>query len=426
MGQVGGVGRGRNRKRVLTLLRVQGPLTQAELARLSGLSRSTVSTIVGELQTTDSVSVVEGAGSRRRRRVGRPGSLVALNPRVGAFLGIDVEHEALTVLLADAAHNVLAEARQTLAREHDAASVMRQIARLVDEMAHETGTDRQRIAGAGVGLAGPINHDTGRIHPSSGAKSWRLVDVPNELSRLLKLPVYLDNDANLGALAEMTWGAGRGATEVAYVKADVGVGAGLVVDGRLYRGGAGVAGEIGHLTIDENGPFCRCGNRGCLERFVGVNALLEQMRYRFGEELTFDELLSLAAEGDRVCRRAIADAGRLLGTQIANLCSLFNPSLVIMAGALSRAGDLLLDPLRAAIARGAVPEAAATATVVAAELGERATSLGAVALAMRQAGTLGLEDEVLPGSGNEEMEATAGAAGVGGSARGELGRRAQG
>jgi predicted NBD/HSP70 family sugar kinase len=402
-------GRGWNRKRLLALLRTRGPLTQADLVRLSGLSRSTVSTIVGELQAAGKVHGVES--TKPPSKVGRPGSLIALNPRVGAFVGIDVEHERLTVLLADAAHNVLAEERHPLKRDHDADAVMQMIAELVDAMTVRTNTERKRLAGAGMGLAGPINVETGRIHPSSGAKSWRFVDVGQELRALLGVPVYLDNDANLGALAEMTWGAGRGASEVAYIKADVGVGAALVFGGRVYEGGAGIAGEIGHSTIDESGPFCRCGNRGCLEGFVGVNALLDNLRPRYHKDLTIEDVLRQAAEGDAACRRVIADAGRLLGVQVANMCNLLNPQRVILAGSLSAAGEILMDPLRAALARGAVPEAAATVDIVQAELGDRATALGAVALAMQRAGTLGAEDDVVPPDedrGGAELRASPG------------------
>ena len=250
------------------------------------------------------------------RKPGRPGSLLSLDPSVGAVIGIDIDHERLTVLVADAAHTVLAEDHRTLQRDHEARDVMRLTSRLVDLTVQRAGVEREQVAGAGVGLAGPVDLVTGRVHPSSIAPSWQFVDARKELEGLLGLPVYIDNDANLGALAEMTWGVGRGVSEAAYVKVDTGVGVGIVVAGRVYRGATGTAGEIGHTTVDENGPVCRCGNRGCLEGLIGTAALVESLRTRYRADLTMDDVLRSAADGDVGCRRALADAGRQLGVQV--------------------------------------------------------------------------------------------------------------
>jgi predicted NBD/HSP70 family sugar kinase len=179
------------------------------------------------------------------------------------------------------------------------------------------------------------------------------------------------------------WGAGRGVTEAAYVKVDTGVGAALILGGQIYRGAVGTAGEMGHSTIAEDGPVCRCGNRGCLERFVGTPALLESLRGSHGD-LTVAEMIGLADAGDAGCRRVIGDAGRLIGVQVASLCNLLNPRRVIIGGSLSAAGDVLLDPIRASLDRCALPMAASTAEVVAGELGNRATVLGALSLVFRK------------------------------------------
>jgi predicted NBD/HSP70 family sugar kinase len=261
-------------------------------------------------------------------------------------------------------------------------------AQLVARTVKKAGVKREQLAGVGVGLAGPIDLVTGRIHPSSIAPSWQFVDARKELEGLIKLPVYIDNDANLGALAEMTWGVGRGVSEAAYVKVDTGVGVGIVVAGQIYRGATGTAGEIGHTTVDENGPVCRCGNRGCLEGLVGTAALVESLRTRYRADLTMDDVLRSAADGDVGCRRALADAGRQLGVQVANLCNLLNPRLVIIAGKLSEADEIVLEPLRTTFARHALPHAVETVEVVRAALGERATALGGAALAMHESGAL--------------------------------------
>jgi predicted NBD/HSP70 family sugar kinase len=203
------------------------------------------------------------------------------------------------------------------------------------------------------------------------------------MSEELGLPVRVENDANLGALAEIVWGAGRGCSELVYVKVASGVGAGLILNGRLYEGHAGTAGEIGHVTVDETGQVCRCGNRGCLEVYAGAEAVLEPLRRRYGQGITLRQVIALAQAGDLGCRRVIADAGRSLGLAIAGTCNLLAPERVIVGGELAAAGPLLLDPLRQVVGRSAIASLRAT-PVLAGVLGERAEVLGAVALVLRE------------------------------------------
>jgi predicted NBD/HSP70 family sugar kinase len=199
----------------------------------------------------------------------------------------------------------------------------------------------------------------------------------------LGVPVEIENDANLGALAELTWGAGRGCSNFAYIKAATGIGAGLVIDGRLLHGASGTAGEIGHTTLDEAGLLCYCGNRGCLETVASGPAIIGLVANGSGDRPTLTSVIERAQGGDLRCRRAISDAGSEMGVAVAGLCNLINPERVIVGGLLSRAGELLLEPLRASLARHAVQAAAEKVEVVAAEFVERAELLGAVALALQ-------------------------------------------
>jgi predicted NBD/HSP70 family sugar kinase len=211
------------------------------------------------------------------------------------------------------------------------------------------------------------------------------VDAASELQRRIGFPVHLDNDANLGALAEVTLGAGRSVRSAAYIQMSSGIGAGLIVDGRPYHGHRGTAGEIGHVLVDEHGLICRCGNRGCLETLASGPAMVSLLRPSHGE-LSVERMIEMARDGDPGGRRVIADAGRAVGQVVAGLCNLFNPEMVVVGGDLSAAGELLLDPLRASIDRYALPAATEKLEVVAGELGERANLLGALALAIAQSG----------------------------------------
>jgi len=374
-----------NRLRVLETVRERGAVSRAEIARHTGLSRSTVSSLVGDLQQAGLLVERGGrGGAPATAQGGRPPVLLALDPSAGTVLGMHFDHPFLRVALADLGSTILAEARQALDIDHDAASGLDAAAALVEEVLERAGVERDHVIGAGVGLAGPIERKAGTVGSSTILPGWVGIHVAEELTGRLGLPVHVDNDANLGALAEFVLGAGRGAREMTYLMLSSGIGAGLVLDGRLYRGAGGTAGEIGHVVVDEQGPICRCGNRGCLETFAGADALVELLRRSHGDSLTMEGMLALAEAGDPACRRVIADAGRAVGGAVASLCNQFNPDRVVVGGELSTAGELLLDPMREAVERYAIPAAAKDVEVVPGALGDKAQLLGAVLLVVGQ------------------------------------------
>jgi predicted NBD/HSP70 family sugar kinase len=372
-----------NRLRIVDFLRTNGIASRAELARRTGLSRSTVSTLVADLQRRG--LVVERAGQfAGEGQPGRPAALLELDPSAAAAVGVDFDHDKVRVAVSDLSRSVLAEASAPHDVDHDAQGALDLAAELAERVLQEAGLDRDRLLGVGIALAGPIDHDNGALHPSDVLPGWLGVDVADEMGRRLKSPAYVDNDANLGALAEVTLGAGRNASFAAYVSISSGIGAGIIVEGRPYRGHRGTAGEIGHFVVDPQGPICRCGNRGCLETLASGPALLRLVQASRDEELTVRQMIELARDGDAGCRRAIADAGQVVGGVVAGLVNLFSPEMVVIGGDLGEAGDLLLDPLREAVRRDALPAAAADLKVVAGELGERANLLGALALVLMQ------------------------------------------
>jgi predicted NBD/HSP70 family sugar kinase len=254
---------------------------------------------------------------------------------------------------------------------------------MVGQVLGEAGLCRDKVIGVGIGIPGPVDRVHGTVGSASILPGWRGIRVGAAMEERLGLPVEIDNDANLGALGELTWGAGRGCSNFTYIKASTGIGAGIVVDGKLLRGAAGTAGEIGHVTIDEGGAICYCGNRGCLETVASGPAIIELVGRDADADLTLSRVLAQAAGGDLRCRRAISDAGREIGVAVAGLCNLINPQRVILGGLLSRAGDLLLDPIRESIRRCAVLAAAERVEVVPAVFVERAELLGSLALVLR-------------------------------------------
>jgi predicted NBD/HSP70 family sugar kinase len=257
---------------------------------------------------------------------------------------------------------------------------------MVGEVLAAAGVERKSVIAAGIGIPGPVDRSRGTAGSATILPGWTGVRIATEMHQRLGMQVEIENDANLGALAEMTWGAGKECSNFAYIKAATGIGAGIVVDGHLLRGASGTAGEIGHTTLDESGALCYCGNRGCLETVASGPAIIALVSSGHPELLTLGQVLELAANGDARCRRAISDAGREIGVAVAGLCNLINPERVIVGGLLSRAGGLLLQPIRESIRRHAVYAAAERVEVVAAVFVERAELLGSVALALQASG----------------------------------------
>jgi glucokinase-like ROK family protein len=374
-----------NRLRVIDALREEGLISRAEIARRTGLSRSTVSSLVSELQADGLVVERSEPAAAHGDQGGRPPILLSFDASAGVAVGIDFDHHHLRVAVSDLSSRILAERERELDTDHLAHEGLDAAADLVSELLTEAGIEPSQVIGAGMCLPGPIHRPSGVVGSTAILPGWVGVAAADEMHRRLDLPILVDNDANLAALAEAAFGAGRDAKDLVYLMISSGIGAGLVLNGRLYRGAEGLAGELGHVLVDADGPVCRCGNRGCLETIAGTDALAELLRRSHGDGLDGRAIVRLARGGDLGCRRVIADAGRAIGKAAAMLVNVLNPELLIVGGDLSDAGELLLDGVRESLERSALPTAAQAATVVAGSLGDRAEVLGAIALVLSEA-----------------------------------------
>jgi predicted NBD/HSP70 family sugar kinase len=373
-----------NRRRVVETLRDRGTASRAELARLTGLSRSTVSTLIAELQENGLV-VERDAAPDGVAPQGRPPVLLSLDRSAGAVVGLDFGHADVRVAVADLSRTILAERVVEMDVDHAGTGALDAAAELVADALDEAGIDRRRVLAAGMALSGPVDHEEDRVHRSAILPSWGGIRPGAELSRRIDVPVHIENDANLGALAEVTMGAARGVEDAIYLMIGAGVGAGIMVGGRLLHGAGGTAGELGHVLVDDNGLICRCGNRGCLETIAGGPAVVELLRRTYGADLTLEAVLEHVAAGDPGAVRAVTDAGHAVGLVIASLCNVLNPEAIVIGGELAAAGEALLEPVRTAIERHAIRPAADDVRVVPSELGERAEVLGALIHAGRLA-----------------------------------------
>jgi predicted NBD/HSP70 family sugar kinase/biotin operon repressor len=385
--------RERNRLLVVDALRRHGLASRSDLARLTGLSRTTVGSLVAGLQAQGLVVELEVNGARHAGR-GRPPVLLRLDPAAGVAAGIYFDHDEVRIALADLSSNVLAEDRCDTDVDHSATESIDLAVDMLEAVQAEAGIDSSQIVGVGVGLPGPIDRRSGKIGSAVILPGWAGVQAQKVLSWRLGLHVEVDNDANLGALAEASFGAGRGLTNIIYVMLGSGIGAGLVLDGRVHRGAAGLAGELGHVQVQPDGAVCRCGNRGCLETIAGEIALAAALRPRLGREVTVRDLIDLVAAGELGATRVVNDAGRAIGRVLADLCNALNPEAIVVGGELSQVGKPLLDGIRESVDRYALPSTAQGVQVVLGELGDRAEIVGALALVI--ANTDALSSRALP------------------------------
>jgi predicted NBD/HSP70 family sugar kinase len=364
-----------NRATVMDTIRRYGGLAQVELAAATGLSAATVSNIVRELQGAGTVAV------RTTVHNGRRAQLVTMVHRTGVAAGVHIGTRHMAITLADSAHEVLAEQSLPLPHEHRADTSLDRAALLVVELLERVGSSLGELLGIGIGLPAPVDPATGTVSVPGILRGWDDSPVAQVMSKRLGVPVFVDNDANLGALAESRLGAARSYQDSVYVRVSHGTGAGVALSGRLHRGFAGTAGEIGHVQVDASGVVCLCGSRGCLNTVVGSPALIEVLRASRGN-LTLRDIITLATEGDPGCRQVVEDAGTTIGAVVAGLAIAVNPQCVVVGGELAETGEILLGPMREAIRRRVPLNHLAPLEVVAAELGPRAEVMGALLLVL--------------------------------------------
>jgi predicted NBD/HSP70 family sugar kinase len=368
---------------VLNLMWREREISRAELARRTGLSPSTVSDIVGQLTEAGLVRTV-GAGSSRSVGGRRP-LILGFDDDALGILGIELGAKHVSVVLTNLRCEVRAVRHAVLPVREEPVQALDAARRFADECLKEGRMPRRRVIGLGVAVPSPVRPEQPGQLPPLLLPAWADIDVQRFFREAFKLPVHIDNDANLGALAESFWGHGRGIDDLIYIKLGTGIGAGHVIRGQLYRGAGGSAGEVGHLAIDPTGPRCVCGLRGCLVTFIGAPALMARARGLGLRGQAFEsvsDVVRAAHARNAAAGQLIDEAAAQLGIVVGGLLNILNPSLVVLGGELSSAGELLLSPLREAMRERALSSSVAETKLVASELGEQAIAVGAATLVL--------------------------------------------
>ena len=382
-----------NRSLVLNLIKNKSPVSRADISKITKLTRSTVSNIVEYLIKKDLIKEIGLTSSG----VGRKAILLELNSKAYYSIGIDLGTLHTTVAITDLLGRVETRIEYPTDCQQDKDKVIEKLIAAIHNIINNFGIKRKKIAGIGVAAPGLIDKKgTMLITPNFGWKDTPLRDI---LKKEFHIPVFVDNNVNTMALAEFEFGKGQGVKNFVFINVGMGIGAGVVINGELFHGKSNCTGEIGHTTVDYNGPKCSCGNNGCLEVMASgpaiakraIKAIKEGEKSLISKLVNYDlnqvsaEIVATAAnQGDKLGRSIMEETGEYLGTGVANIINLFNPELVIIGGGVAQAGDLIFKPLKKAVQKRAFSVSAEVAKIIPVSLGKDCTVIGAAALVLKE------------------------------------------
>ncbi|WP_020578609.1 ROK family transcriptional regulator [Actinopolymorpha alba] len=374
----------RNRALIFRAIHALGPIARVDLAQQTGLNPATVSHIVEDLLAG---GLARETGYRSSSRAGRRPVSLEINPAARYAIGVDLARNAITAAVVDLSGRV----RERLVESADSPwrgdLALPTAGRMVEELLSQlTAAERAALIGIGIGAPGPVSIRSGRYLAPRSFHAWYDLDLVKDLQDRLRLPAYVDNNANTSALAELWFGAGQGTDNFVLLNIGTGVGTGLVLDGDLYRGNHDLAGEAGHLSVNLDGPRCRCGNSGCLEMYVAVPRVLAALRAARGGldgDVTIEQAISALRQGDPLTHRVFAEVARHLAAGIVTIIYTLDPQLILLGRELSTAGEALLAPVRAEVRRRVFPALRDAVTIEQATLPD-APVIGAATLALRE------------------------------------------
>lgn len=363
------------------LLRDGVPRTRAELAKSTGLARSTVAARVDQLMRMGLItSVADGVSTG-----GRPPSQFALNPGARVVIAADVGASHATVAITDLTGSVLAEHSEPLDIALGPVPVLTWLVESSTRLLEHVGRDPAQVAAVGIGVPGPVEHSTGQPVNPPIMPGWDRFDIPGWLDQHLNAPVLVDNDVNIMALGEraVAW---PSTDHLLFVKVATGIGAGLISGGTLQRGAQGVAGDIGHVHVTRaENVACRCGNRGCLEAVASGPAIARTLRDQGIAARSSSDVVDLVKRGSVEAVQAVRQAGRDIGEVLTACVSLVNPSVITIGGSMARVGEHLIAGVREIVYTRSTPLATEHLSIVQSVTAERAAVLGASMLAVEHA-----------------------------------------
>jgi glucokinase-like ROK family protein len=375
---------------VLRLIWREYQISRAEISRQLDLSRSTVTEIIKELLPTSLVAEVgDGESSGGRKPI-----LLEFQDDAKVILGIDIGATHVSVAMTNLRGKLLLWKEKEYPVREDPEGTYNLIDELANECLSTLKHGSEILLSIGVSVPSPVDPIRPEYLSETIIPAWHGKSGLERLRQEYGVPVYFDNDANLGALAEHWWGAGKDVNDLIYIKISNGIGAGYIFGGKLYRGSRGIAGELSHMSIDPNGRLCGCGLRGCLSTVVSAWALGERVKtlsalYPNSSLVNGDpsiiDIENAALDGDPLAVQVVSEATNYLTSAVMNLVNLMNPELIIIGGSLSRLGELVLKPIRKKMEASALVSTISKTQLKTSELGSKGIAIGAATLAIEQA-----------------------------------------
>jgi glucokinase-like ROK family protein len=376
---------------IMNILRTDAPISRASLSQKTKLNKTTVSDLINELNERGFVRELGMQSSG----TGRPATLLTLNPGAGHIISCEIAVGYLEVLVTDFAPEAIWQVKELTPPNTDQQTILGRLLILLHQAVEKGKAASGNLLGIAVGIPGMVDRATGTLLFAPNLK-WRNVPLLALLEeQAFGAPIFVDNEANMAALGEHYFGVAQGYNEILYLSGNVGLGGGLLRNGRIWRGANGVAAEFGHMTMDPQGELCNCGNYGCWETQISQNSLFKNMitAIKNGEAsllagqiqndpecLSVEMIVTAAQAGDPLALRALEKTGRFLGIGIASLLNALNPEIVVLGGILSVASEFLFPPAEAEIQKRALPWNRETVKVVRAAHGSDASVKGGVAV----------------------------------------------
>lgn len=378
----------------LNLIRKRGPISRTDIYKTTKIRITTVTDVVKELIDSGMVIEVGIAASTG----GRKPVLLSINPAAGYIIGVDVRATVIRGVLTDLTSQIIAQHQYDITAQTTGESILEQTKEGIRELIRSV-PNRQKLLGIGLSVAAMIDSDKGEVVFAANIPGWRNLMLTKIIEQEYQVPVLLESTARAAALGERAFGCGQGIDDLIFYHIGMGIGAGIISHGVLYRGAKEYAGEIGHTVIDEFGPACRCGNFGCLEALAsakairdhavaalekGIESILTTLVDKDYSKITAETVYLAATKGDKLCRRILQEAGAHLGIGAANLVNILNPALLIVGGGLAKAGDFILEPLIRTLQERSLAVSLKSVKITTSMLGDNAAPMGATTLVLKR------------------------------------------
>lgn len=387
-------------KELVDLIRKYGELTKADLITFTEYSRTKITTCIDSLLNKKIIianNSTEYSGGRRSKKFN-------LNGKLGLVAGVDIGATSIDLGIADFSGKLLMRYSEAASVKDGPIKILGRVCTLLEIMLQENNYRSVKLNGIGIGVPGPVDFSVGTLVSPPIMPGWDRYPIIQTIQQWFpSANVVVDNDVNMMALGEIYQGAGKGVDNLIFVKIGTGIGAGIICEGKIYRGSSGCAGDIGHIGVNKSGPLCHCGNKGCLEAVAAGPAIAERSLIaaqagkspillkhyeKNGKVLRAEDVGESAREGDTLAIEVIRESGQFVGDVLAGLVNFYNPGMIVIGGGVSNFGNLLLSSIRQTVLHRSLPLATRDLHIVFSEIGPDAGVIGAINLAIDNIFTL--------------------------------------